>query len=342
MKAADFILRLQEKGRAGLGRPVLFLGEEAYWIATGINWIKKVVFPEAGEEFNLVRLDIKETEAALLGTEIAAAPFFGKNRLLILNGLEDLKPAQEEAILTALPRLAPGVFLIMTAGHLDQRKKAVKEIKAMVETVDCAPLKLYEAKRWVSQEAKARGLKLTPAQIDLLLEMKGTSLFSLDRELEKVKTYCGGEEQAVSMAEWSCLLGEASETNIFQMIDGAIEGKAGTALHLLHRLLKAGEPEMKILAMLGTEVRRLFIAWGLLQTGRSHELQKELACHPYVAEKIRKRAEGLTYLQLRQAHRRLLQADFRLKTGQADPGLELDLLILDLGSCLAGRSGATT
>lgn len=268
MKAADFILRLQEKGSTGLNRPVLFLGEEEYWIATGINWIKKVLFPEAEEEYNLVSIEIKETEAALLSTEVAAAPFFGKTRLLILRGLEEMKPAQEGAILAALPRLAPGVFLILTARHLDQRKKAVKEIKAMVETVDCAPLKLYEAKRWVSQEAKARGLKLTPAQIDLLLEMKGTSLFSLDQELEKVKTYCGGEGKMVSMEEWSSLLGEASETNIFQMIDGAIEGKVGTALHLLHRLLKAGEPEMKILAMLGTEVRRLFIAWSLLQTDK--------------------------------------------------------------------------
>lgn len=338
MKAAEFIRRLEEKGRTDLKRPVLFLGEEEYWRALGINRLKKLLFPGAEDEFNLVRLEIKETEAALLGTRLATAPFFSANRLLILDGLEEMKPAQEEILLAALPRLAPGVFLILTARHLDQRKKAVKEIMALVETVDCAPFKLYEAKRWVSQEAKERGLKLTPAQIDLLLEMKGTSLFALDNELEKVKTYCGGAGQVIPMEEWSALLGEASETNIFQMIDGAIEGKAGTALHLLHHLLKAGEPEMKILAMLGTEVRRLFIAWSLIQAGRSHEIQKELACHPYVAEKIRKRAGTLTYLQLRQAHRRLLEADFRLKTGQADPALELDGVILDLGAFLAGRS----
>lgn len=339
MKAADFLRRLEEKGRAGLTRPVLFLGEEDYWRVTGITRLKKLLFPGAEDEFNLVRLEIKETEAALLSTELAATPFFGQTRLLILEGLEEMKPGQEEVILAALPRLAPGVFLILTARHLDQRKKAVKEIMAMVETVDCAPFKLYEAKRWVSQEAKARGLKLTPAQLDLLLEMRGTSLLALANELAKVKTYCGGMGQAVPPEEWSALLGEASETNIFQMIDGAIQGETGTALQLLHRLLKTGEPEMKILAMLGTEVRRLFIAWSLLQAGRSHEIQKELACHPYVAEKIRKRAETLTYRQLRQAHRRLLEADFRLKTGQADPALELDTVILDLGAFLAGRLG---
>lgn len=335
MKAADFILQLKEKGSARLTRPVLFLGEEEYWTATGIDWLKKVLFPDREDDFNLVSMDLKETEASLLSTELAAAPFFGKNRLIILSRLEEIKTAQEEALLAALPRLAPGVFLCLTARHLDQRKKAIKELKTKVETVECASLKIYEAKRWVGQEAKAFGLQLTPAQIDLLLEMKGTSLFGLANELKKVRIYCAADQKTIPMEEWTLLLGEASETNIFHLIDRAIEGKAGGALHLLHRLLRAGEPEMKILAMLATEVRRLFIAWSLRQTGRSAELQKQLACHPYVAEKIRKKADRLTYQQLRQAHQRILAADYRLKTGQTEADLELDAVILDIGSYLS-------
>jgi DNA polymerase-3 subunit delta len=168
--------------------------------------------------------------------------------------------------------------------------------------------------------------------------MKGTSLFVLKNELVKVKTYCGEEQKAVSMAEWGALLGEASATNVFQMIDGVIAGKTGVALNLLHRLLKAGEPELKILALLGTEVRRLFIAWTLQTAGRGHELQKELGCHAYVAEKTRKKAAALTYQQLRRAHQRILTADYRLKTSGFPPSLELEGVILDLSSALAKKS----
>ena len=336
MKAPDFLFGLPQKGRAGLRRPVLFVGEEEYWRATGISLIKQLLFPEAEEEFNLVVMELKETEPSLLGAELKASPFFGNTRLLILKGLEDLNTAAEEVLLAGLPGLAPGVFLILTANHLDQQKR--KYFKDMVETVDCAPLKVYEAKRWVDQEARTIGLQLSPSQIDLLLDMKGTSLFGLKNELVKVKTYCGKDQKTVTMVEWDSLLGEASETNIFQMIDGAIEGKTGVALNFLHRLLKAGEPETKILALLGTEVRRLFLAWTLRTVGRGHDLQKELACHPYVANKIRKKAEGLTYQQLRRAHQRILTADYRLKTGQTEAGLELEAVVLDLGSYFTGKT----
>lgn len=334
MKATDFIYSLQQKGSARLIRPVLFLGEEEYWTAAGISLIKKLLFPEAEDDFNVVVLAMKEVEAPLLATELATAPFFGAKRLLILKGLEEMKTAQEEVLLTALPQLPPEVILILTARHLDLRKKGVKQLKALVETVDCASLKSYEAKKWLNREAKALDLDLSPRELDLLIEVKGTSLFSLRNELEKVKTYCGKGKKPASVEEWHLLLGEGTETNIFAMIDGALEGKTGVALNLLHRLLGAGEPEAKILALLGQEVRRLLMAWSLLQAGRGHEIQKELGCHPFVAEKIRKKAGHLTFAQLRRAHQRIVDADYRLKTGQTEAGLELYGVVLDLASCL--------
>lgn len=333
MKASDFIYSLEQKGSVRLTRPVLFLGEEEYWIATGISRIKQLIFPNAEDEFNVMVMEIKEVEAALLGTELATAPFFSAKRLLILKGLEEMKTAQEETLLAALPHLPPEVFLILTARSLDQRKKGVKQLKALVETVYCAPLKSYEAKRWLRQEAKGLGLDLSSHELDLLLEAKGTSLFSLKNELDKIKTYCGQGAKPASTEEWNALLGEAMETNIFAMIDGAIEGKTGMALNLLHRLLAAGEPETKILALLGNEVRRMLMGWSLLQVGRSHEIQKELGCHPFVADKIRKKAAHLTFAQLRRAHQRILTADYRLKTGQTEAGLELYAVVLDLSSC---------
>ncbi|NLM36755.1 MAG: DNA polymerase III subunit delta [Firmicutes bacterium] len=341
MKASDFLYSLQQKGRARLTRPVLFLGEEEYWMATGIDRIKQLLFQDTEGDFNVVVLETKEADAPLLRTELATAPLFSARRLLVLRGLEEMKAAQEEALLVALPQLPPEVFLIMTARSLDQRKKEVKQLKTLVETVYCEPLKGYEAKGWLRQEAKALGLDLSPQELDLLLEAKGTSLFSLKNELEKIKTYCAQGAKPASLAEWRALLGEAVETNIFAMIDGALEGKTGVALNLLRRLLAAGEPEAKILALLGNEVRRMLFGWFLLRTGRGQEIQKELGCHPYVAEKISNKAAGLTFAQLRRAHRRILAADYRLKTGQTETGLELYAVVLDLGSALTKKQTRT-
>ena len=150
----------------------------------------------------------------------------------------------------------------------------------------------------VTPRRKGLGLDLSSHELDLLLEAKGTSLFSLKTNWTRSKLTVVKRKAGVNRGV-ECAAGEAMETNIFAMIDGAIEGKTGMALNLLHRLLAAGEPETKILALLGNEVRRMLMGWSLLQVGRSHEIQKELGCHPFVADKIRKKAAHLTFAQLR-------------------------------------------
>ncbi len=332
MKAQDFIFALEKEGLDSISLPVLFLGGEEYWINTGVAAIKQLLFSKQEEDFNLVTIEFKSMDETMLREGLSNPPFFDANRLVILRGLEEIKAAYESIILDSLQKTVPGVFVVITARQLDRRKKFIKEMMAMVATIECPSLKVYEAKSWVRQEAKKLGLNLSNQQVDLLLEMKGTSLMSLNNELVKLRIFMGEEKGPVSTGEWSSLLGEASETNIFEMIDGALEGSSGKAINLLERLLVAGEPELKILAMLGGEVRRLFMAWALLKEGRGEFIQKELVCHPYVAEKLRNKAQRLTYQQLRQAHHRIIQADQRIKTGVGDYRLELEMTLLDLGS----------
>ena len=122
-----------------------------------------------------------------------------------------MKAAQEETLLAALPQLPPEVYLVLTARRLDQRKKGVKQLKDLVEVVYCPPLKNYEAKNWLLQEAKALGLALSSRELDLLLEAKGTSLLALKSELVKIKTYCGDGAKPASAEEWRTLLGSGGD-----------------------------------------------------------------------------------------------------------------------------------
>ena len=58
------------------------------------------------------------------------------------------------------------------------------------------------------RKQKGLGLDLSPAELDLLLAAKGTSLFSLKNELDKIRAYCGQGKKPTSMEEWNTLLGK--------------------------------------------------------------------------------------------------------------------------------------
>ena len=341
MKTEDFVRSLEQYGRKSLRRPVLFYGEEEYWVQTGIDALKRLLFTAEDEDSNCIDLELKSVERVTLMEWLCNPPFFGANRLVILRGLEEVKANLETTFLNLLPNIAAGVHIVLTARHLDRRKKFIKELLPMVETSECPVLRVYEARKWINQEASKLGLKFSAEQINLLLEVKGVSLMSLSNELIKLRTFLGEDKRMVSMEEWSSLLGEASTSNIFAMTDGIFENKPGNALQQLRRILEAGEPEFRVLALLGGEVRRLLMAWDLMKQGRGATLQKELGCHPYVAEKLRKRAQTVEYHQLRQAHRRIIEADYRMKTGAGDPQLELEMTLLSLCSIFSPGKGAT-
>lgn len=340
MKADDFIRSLEQYGAKSLRRPVLFLGEEEYWVQAGIVALKRLLFTAEEEKYNCLDQELKSVEPVSLTEWLGNPPFFSTNRLVILRGVEEMKANLDSTFLRLLANPASGVYIVLTARHLDRRKKFTKELSALVEICECPVLKVYEARRWVQQEARKLGLQLSTEQVNQLLEAKGVSLWSLYNELIKLRTFLGGEQTVVSQEDWGSLLGETSVINVFALTDGIFEGKPGRALQQLTRMVEAGEPQIKILGLLGGEVRRLLMAWDVVQRKGGASLQTELGCHPFVAEKLRKRVKTVTYRQLRQAHRRIIEADYRLKTGGGEARLELEMTLLDLYALFSpGKQG---
>jgi DNA polymerase-3 subunit delta len=328
----NFLRRLEE---GLLPRVLLFQGEEEYWINRGLAEIRRRLFPAHEEEFNLVDLEAKTLETGVLKTTLLSLPFLFPTRLVILRGIEEMKPDYDQELLQGLKGMPDGIYLVVTAKKADQRKKAVKELMACGTVVDCSPLRVYEVKKWLAEEGRKLGLKMTAKISDLLIERRGTSLGLLRQELEKALIY-KGDEQILTLAEWTDLIGASAESNIFALIDHTSAGNSGAALQGLAQLLRDGEPEMKILFMLGKQIRQLFIAWLFLQEGKGEEaLRQELKCHSFVAEKLIVQGQRLSFAQLSSAMHRVLQADWRIKTGMSDQRLELEMAVLDLSVILA-------
>lgn len=316
--------------------PLLFLGEEDYWLTKSLEILRRRLF--TGEEGDFNRVDLEAgalTEGELL-TALSTPPFLSPARMVILRAVDKIKPAAENDLRRGLEVMADGVYLIMTAAHLDQRRRFSKELLQRATVVECPRLKAYEAKKWVLAEAGSMKAPLSPEIAGLLVELRGASLAMLRNELEKALLYMGNDKKGLTKEEWMDLLGEATESNIFALIDRITEGETGAALTLLHQLLAVGEAEMKLLYLFGRQIRQLFQALALIEEGRGREaLQKELSCHPYVAEKLLNQARKLSYRRLRSAHRRVLEADYRVKTGQSDPRLELEMTVVELTAILA-------
>jgi DNA polymerase-3 subunit delta len=123
----------------------------------------------------------------------------------------------------------------------------------------------------------------------------------------------------------------ARETNIFDLVDCVGRRQTDKALNLLHHLLDDGEAPLYLLAMLARQIRILLQIKDLqAQHLTQQEIARRLSLHPFVVKKGYTQAQNFTMAELESAHRRLVKADWQIKTGQADDVLALDLLVIDL------------
>ena len=123
----------------------------------------------------------------------------------------------------------------------------------------------------------------------------------------------------------------ALRTLLFDLVDCVGRRQTDKALNLLHRLLDDGQAPLYLLSMLARQIRILLQIKDLqAQHISQQEIARRLSLHPYVVEKGHAQAQNFAMAQLESAHRRLVEADRQIKTGEAEDVLALDLLVTDL------------
>lgn len=327
MKRNEFLKQVTE----GRLLPVyLFLGEERLFHEELFRAALDRLLPDADESFNFSKFNGGDLENETLIRQLETPPFFGNTRVIYLEGLENNKTGLDEVVLKGSEYLADGVYLFVSVRKLDGRKKVHQGLQKHLNVVDCSPLSLRDLPAWISQRSQTMGLKLTPVQAGLIARRLGTDLLRVRTELEKLRTFAG-KQGLINDVQLDALLPLEPEPNIFNLIDAVAAGNPRQGMPRLQELLDAGEPEIKILITLARQIRNIAAALEGRRTGLNHrQLAALLGINPYVAEKSFVQSSRFSLSDLLQIMERLILADFRIKTGQRNPRLELELAIVEI------------
>jgi DNA polymerase-3 subunit delta len=328
----------------------VFYGTEQYMIDEIVRMIEERVLDEASRDFNYSIHDLREVtiQAALQDAE--TFPFMGEKRVVrashaaFLTGAKLPSGAPEhdlEALIGYVHNPPEYSVLILEVAQdkLDERKKAVKALMKDGIVVECATLKEAELVDWAVRQAKRYNVSMERAAAELLIAMSGTHLRKLDKEIEKMAVYVGeGEEITEQTVE--TLATRELEHDIFRLIDKIARLEIEDALRMYYDLQRLnvgssetkgeGEP-LKILTLLARQFRILLQIKTLQPRGYSQQqMAPLLGIHPYVAKLANEQARAFSEEALRQIVHRLAEEDIRIKTGQIDKVLALELFILGL------------
>ena len=182
---------------------------------------------------------------------------------------------------------------------------------------------------WIQERAREGNGQIGWDAARKIIELAGNDLRLLDLEIDKLLVYADG--RPVTEADVLALASRAREENIFDLVDCVGRREADEALRLLHHFLDEGQAPLGLLGMMARQIRILIQVSELRDEAKGQsEIAKRLKLHPFVVKKGAAQALNFSMEQLEQAHALVLNTDWKIKTGEMEDVLALDLLVVAL------------
>jgi DNA polymerase III subunit delta len=324
----------------------IFYGQEELLRAEAVAGLRARMAEEDLGELNTASLDGRDLPLEELINACNTLPFLTQRRMIIVHDMlqrYDRAASAPEAQRLAdyLPSMPDTTRLVFVeSGALAKNNQLLARAKglsgATIREYAPFPPESEELRRWVAQRARTHGVATEPQAVRLLIELVGNNLRSLDQELAKLAgrlDYAG----AVRAEDVRALVSPSPQADIFGMVDALGVGNHDAALRLFHTLLADDAKPLYLLAMISRQIRLILAAKDLQENERLDRaaLAKRLGVPPFVAEKLLEQSRLFSFQDLHKLLERVLEVDQGIKTGQIEPVLSLELLILAMCQCAA-------
>ena len=263
---------------------------------------------------------------------IAAAeqlPMMSERRVVRVRDFARLRDADEDSLIRYLSNPSPSTVMIFTADDLDKRKKSTKALLDFCTVVDFSPLKDSEAKAWAKSYLKNLKAAVDDQVLSEIINLVGTDVQTLANEVDKLAS-AALDTGHITTDLVDELIGRSRELSNFELGDHLLANNRKRALETLHRLLDDGAEPVMLVGLIAGNYHRLALGKHLLTKGGREEVFRNISMPPF------KRDAYISTLQRSDAKKiaRGIQltacADLAIKTSQATPRLQLELLVCEL------------
>lgn len=277
---------------------------------------------------DLVDLDGSGAPFAEIETALLSQGMFSDMRVVRIRRVDKMQTEDQSRLAGALADISGDTVVLLSATKLDGRGRLMKALRSCAIVKEFKNLYPKDAIRWCRDRAKLHKLRLGPREADLLVELAGADLARIDHELEKIALYLNGPGSVVTVDVIAHVAGTGGAAVIFDLLDAIGERDAVRAVHVLRRILQAGEPPVKIQFIIGRHIRDLLRVASMAECGlRRNAIIAALGIHPYRAQKLIKYAASFDVRELTTLLGQVLTSDLKIKSSELTPGCWLELVM---------------
>lgn len=337
----DYRTAAKEINKGNILPVYICYGSETYRMEEFISFLTDKWIDPVDRDFAVSKFDLAETNVEAVIDDAETLPFMGARKLIIAKDAVFFTAAKEHArvehkldrLLDYLKSPAPYsvIVFMIAADKLDERKKLVKTMIERKGTVPFLPMNADDLLQWVRRQAEKLHFTFAEGAEQMLILNCGGHLQTLAGEMQKLSLHIG-INGVITPHIVESMVTRSTERNVFLMIDELVRLRLDKALELLHELLKHKEEPVKILALMARQFRNMLMIKQLTMKGSSQQqMASQLGLHPYAVKIAAEQARRYETDKLKQALCHLADTDYRMKTGQIDKVLALEMFMLRTG-----------
>jgi len=273
-------------------------------------------------------LDVVEVDAASSARRIDEmrdwlesvryAPVASRYRVTIMDEAHQIQEGAASALLKTLEEPPPQLVVILCTTH---PWDILPTIRSRLQTYTLRKPGVANLLTVLERVAREEDIEATPQALDLVARAADGSYRDALGLLDQISTFGGGR---VDMADALDLLGVVSRETLFDLVDLMAQGDAAGAFELLEASLDGGADPEELMRGLMTHLRYTC----LLQQGA--QARDEWALAPEELDRLHAQANQLSPVQVVRAIDLLADAQVRIRHGQADPRIQLELVAAKL------------
>lgn len=280
-------------------------------------------------EFNESHFSLLSTNARVAIAAAEQLPMMSTRRVVRIADFAKLRDADEEVLIRYIENPVDSSVVIFVARDLDKRKKLTRTLFDKATVIEFPPVADGEARAWAKEYLKRLKVSADERALGELVTLVGTDIQTLRSELDKLAT-AAAETKRITTDLVDDLIGRSRELSNFDLTDHLISRNRKRALEILFRLLEDGSEPVMLIGLMASNYHRLALAKDLL-TRQGKDAVFQVVRMPW-----RKQGEFLATLQRSSAAdiargiQRIAAADLAIKTSQATPRLQLEMLVCEL------------
>lgn len=322
------MLKLKEDLKNGVFRKAyLLVGEEAYLRKMYKDRLMQTL-ADPDDTMNVSKYEGKGINPKEIIDLAETMPFFAERRVILIENSGFFKTSTEE-LASYLPNMPDSCCIIFVEDEVDKRGKMFKALKELGGIAEFRIQQDEVLAKWILQTLRKEGKKISGNNLQFFMTRTGTSMETIEKELEKLLCYTYGRE-VIETEDIDAVCCGQTVNQIFKMVDAIARKEQKRALELYYDLLALKEPPMRILFLIVKQFQTLLQVKALSQKGYDNKtIASRTGVPEFTLRKNIDQAKGFSENQLLRAVRSGTQAEEDVKTGKIADQLAVELLIIE-------------